>query len=82
MTAYNATLSVDRRGSRRLVTDAFGHDLVEARLSLPSGYPRAFLTLLEGLAPYFGTAPCFAPSAATDIEQIERRYGQRDNEGR
>jgi hypothetical protein len=56
MTAYNAMLSVDRRGSRLLVTDAFGHDLVKARLPLYSEHPRALLTLLEGLALYAGAA--------------------------
>jgi hypothetical protein len=74
--------SVDRRGSRLLVTDALGHDLVKARLPLPTGYPRALLALLEGLAPYFGAVLCTVTSAATDIKQIERRYRQPDNEGR
>ena len=84
MTAYNATLSVDRRVSWLLVTDAFGHDWVKVRLSRPPGYPGALLAAMEGPGPVLqaGAAPCFAPFAASDIEQIDRRYRQRDNEGR
>jgi hypothetical protein len=68
MTAYNAMLSVDRRGTRLLVTDAFGHDLVKARLPLYSEHPRALLTLLEGLALYAGAGLCVATSVAAEVE--------------
>jgi len=68
MTAYNAMLSVDRRGSRLLVTNAYGHDLLKARLPLYSEHPRALLTLLEGVALYAGAALCVATSVAADVK--------------
>jgi hypothetical protein len=68
MTAYSAMLSVDKRGSRVLVTDTYGHDLLKARLPLYSEHPRALLTLLEGVALYAGAALCVATSVAADVK--------------
>lgn len=70
MPPFNAMLSVDKRGARLLVTDAFGHDIVKARLPLPSDHPRALLTLLEGLALYAGNRLCVATSVAADADPM------------
>jgi hypothetical protein len=82
MTTYDAIPSLDRRGTRFLVTDTFGHDLVKARLPLHPGGSTALSTPLECPAPYAGATLYVAPSVATDVERIERRYRQRNNNGR
>jgi hypothetical protein len=70
MPPLNATVRVDSIGTRLLVTDWFGHDLVKARLPRHSEHPRALLTLLEGLALYFGNRLCVAVSVAADVTKM------------
>lgn len=54
MTEWNAALKMDAEGTRVLLSDRFGQDVLKARLPLQSGHPRALLTLLEGAALYSG----------------------------
>ncbi len=82
MTAYDVIPSLDRQGARFLVTDTFHHDLLKTRLPLHPGRPTAFSIPVESPVPYVGAAPCVALSVATDVERIERRYRQPDNNGR
>lgn len=81
MQRLNAILRVDSSGTRVLVTDGYGHDLVKARLPLHSEHPRALLTLLEGLALYCGHRLHVAVSVAADVTKMpwseplgEQRY--------
>jgi hypothetical protein len=70
MPPLNAVLRVDSSGTRVLVTDAYGHDLVKARLPVHSEHPRALLTLLEGLALYCGHRLYVAVSVAADVTKM------------
>jgi len=54
MTEWNAALKLDAEGTRVLLSDRLGHDVLKARLPLQCGHPRALLTLLEGAALYCG----------------------------
>jgi hypothetical protein len=63
-------LRVDKRGTRLLVTDSLGHDLVKARLPLHSDHPRALLTLLEGLALYAGARLCVATFVSAELKAM------------
>jgi hypothetical protein len=62
MQPWKVMLRVDKRGTRLIVTDALGHDLVKAVLPLQSDHPRALVTMLEGLALYSGSRLCVATS--------------------
>ena len=70
MPTFNAMLVVDSKGTRLLVTDTFGHDLLKARLPLHPDHPRALLTLLEGLSLYAGNRLCVATSVAADVRAM------------
>lgn len=70
MPSLNTRLRVDKIGTRLLVTDWFGHDLVKARLPVHSEHPRALLTLLEGLALYYGNRLYVAVSVAADVTKM------------
>jgi len=70
MPSWKAMLRVDRRGTRLIVTDFLGHDLVKAKLPIQSSHPRGLLTLLEGLALYSGSLLCVATYVVENVDPI------------
>lgn len=70
MPSLNVILRVDNTATRLLVTDGLGHDVIKAHLPLHSEHPRALLTLLEGLALYYGNRLCVVVSAAADVTKM------------